>query len=84
MIPRKCRFAAASVQRATTKKGRILTQDQGDITKRDSEENIGGTGVCKFRDGTRLFPGIPGNQKSPGILEKVKIFWNSGKTKTVV
>ena len=37
-----------------------------------------------FRDGTRLFPGIPGNQKSPGILEKVKIFWNSGKTKTVV
>ena len=37
-----------------------------------------------YRDGTRLFSGIPGNQKSPGILEKVKIFWNSGKTKTVV
>ena len=30
-----------------------------------------------FRDGTRLFSGIPGNQKSPGIQEKVKQLLNS-------
>ena len=38
----------------------------------------------KSRDGTRLFPGIPGNQKSPGILEKVKKFWNSGKSEKIL
>ena len=37
-----------------------------------------------YRDGTRLFPGIPGNQKSPGILEKVKKFWNSGKSEKIL
>ena len=37
-----------------------------------------------IRDGTRLFPGIPGNQKSPGILEKVKKFWNSGKSEKIL
>ena len=40
--------------------------------------------VAKMRDGTRLFPGIPGNQKSPGILEKVKKFWNSGKSEKIL
>ena len=40
--------------------------------------------IVIYRDGTRLFPGIPGNQKSPGILEKVKKFWNSGKSEKIL
>ena len=34
-----------------------------------------------FRDGTRLFSGIPESRKSPGILEKGKKFWNLEKLK---
>ena len=34
-----------------------------------------------YRDGTRLFSGIPESRKSPGILEKGKKFWNLEKLK---
>ena len=37
--------------------------------------------LVKFRDGTRLFSGIPERRKSPGILEKGKKFWNLEKLK---
>ena len=46
-------------------------------TKGTKEVRKGG----KYRDGTRLFSGIPESRKSPGILEKGKKFWNLEKLK---